>query len=289
MKNKEQLLILISSFLLGIALYIIAVLSTPQLELTDYNSLTIILITTIAGLVVLLLGYVMVAVISSVASLRLADIIARLTKTKQVIEIVNEKPQTIRQKLQTEYFMLLMPALIFIISTALAWDAYNLHDSRTSIFYPILHWLDVLAEPPTIAPIAYSVDIILVMIFLVAIAGFIPALILPYFRKFKITGVNSGPFHTTLLTTVLSVVISLGAILTIIGLVYETLWVGKGPNYYHYIIPVMLGLSIHYTIGAYLGREKSEKTITKTLEEQSRKRIVQGTVYIRGHQQNQKP
>jgi len=283
--NKQQL-ILISSFLLGIALYVFAVQTTFTFRFANYDTLMIVLLTIIAGPAVLLLGYGTVVLIGGVASLRLAEFLARVTRSKHVIEIIDEKPQTLRQKIQTEYFTLIMPLLVFVLSMVIVWDVYNLHEDSTSIFHPLLHWLDVLSKPTGIGPITFAIDAIPAMITLIAISGITPAIVLPYFRKFKITGVNSGPFHTTLLTTVLGFVIGLGAILAIVGLVYETLWVGKEPRYYHYVIPAMLGLCIHYTIGAYLGREKSEKMITKTLEQQSRKRVVQGTVHIRGPHEN---
>jgi hypothetical protein len=105
---------------------------------------------------------------------------------------------------------------------------------------------------------------------------------LPYFRKFKITGVNSGPFHTNFLFLVVGLIVGLGTLLTLVGFIYSVLWVGKGPIIYHYVFLALLGLSLHYTLGAFLGRDKSEDIIMTKLRTGSRKRVVQGTVIIQG-------
>jgi hypothetical protein len=121
---------------------------------------------------------------------------------------------------------------------------------------------------------------ILPMIILITITGSAPAAALPHFRRFKVTGVNSGSFHTNLLFTIVGFVVGLGAVLTLVGLIYEVSWVGKGPYYYHYIIPAMLGLSLHYSMGAFLGRDKSEEMIKSKLERHPGKRVIRGTVSI---------
>lgn len=129
---------------------------------------------------------------------------------------------------------------------------------------------------------SYSIEMLLVMLVLVAIAGIVPSIVLPYFRKFKVTGVNSGPFHTDLLFTVVGFIVGLGALLTVLGLVYEVLWVGKGPSYYHYVVPVMLGLCVHYSIGASWGRDRAEIMVQRMLEVREGRRIVRGKVNIQG-------
>lgn len=55
---------------------------------------------------------------------------------------------------------------------------------------------------------------------------------------------------------------------------------GKGPYYYHFIIPAMLGLSVHYAIGAFLGRDRAEDMVKKMFEARSRERVVRGAVHI---------
>jgi hypothetical protein len=275
-----QKLILVSFFLLGIVLYVLAVQTTFNLSVNSESLIIRNTLTILAAPFAVVLGYETVVLIGGMASLRLAEFMSRVTNSRQIIVVNTEKRQTLREEIRTEYFMVLMPLLIFVLSMAILWDVHNVQDPRTAIFHPILNWLDVLSKPASIDSVTYSVAAIVPMITLIAIGGLTPALILPYFRKFKITGIDSGPFHTTILSTVFGFVLGTGAILTLIGLVFETLWAGKEPSYYHYVIPVMLGLSIHYTIGAFLGREKSERNITKILDQQFLKRVVQGTVQV---------
>jgi len=278
LKASAQQLILICFFLLGIALYVIAV------ETTYYDTSIIVVLALAAGPAVLLLGYGTVVLIGGAASLGLAEFLARVTRSRHVIEMRTEEPQTLRKKIRAEYFLLLMPGLVFLLSLALIWDVHNLRDPRTSMFYPLLQWLDVLSRTGT--SVTYAVEAIPAMIIFIAISGIVPAFVLPYLRKFKITGVNGGPFHVNLLNIVLGAVVSVGAALTLLGIAYEVLWVRNGPIYLFYGIPVMLGLSIQYTVGACMGREKAEEYITKTLEEQSRKRVVRGTIEIKGPHEN---
>ena len=213
-------------------------------------------------------------------SLRLAEFMARVTRSRHVIEVIDEEPRTIGHRFVRQGFLLYMPALVFIISVTLDWDIHNLHDPQAGIFHPLLHALDTFSKPISMDPIVYSVDAIPAMIVLIAIAGVAPSMAVPYFRRFKVTGINSDPFHTNLLYTVIGLVVGLGALLTLVGLIYKILWVGKGPTYYHYVLLAMLGLSLHYTIGAFFGREKSENMVMTRLMASSGKRVVRGTVSI---------
>jgi hypothetical protein len=268
------------SFVAGAALYAFAVISTFGPELTTSGSLVIMVLIAVGGLGVLGLGYASAVVIGGMISLKVAEFIARLTRVRHVIEVVDEEPKTLIHRVTGGAFTYYMPVLVFIVSMTLGWDIHNLHDPRTSIFHPLLHSLDVFSTSTNIDPFSYSIDIILPMIVLVAIAGIAPSIALPYFRKFKITGVNSGPFHTDLLLTVVGFIVGLGAILTLLGLVYEVLWMGQGPFRYRYLIPAMLGLSLHYGIGAFLGRDKSENMIKKAVQTNSGRRVFRGKVYI---------
>jgi hypothetical protein len=237
LKPSARQLILIFSFLLGLALYIIAV------QTTYCNTSIMIVLALVAGPAVLLLGYGTVVLIGGVASLGLAEFLARVTRSRHIIEIRTEKPQTLRKKIRTEYFLLLMPSLIFLLSIALIWDVHNLRDPRTSIFYSLLRWLDVLSIATGSNPVMNALEAIPAMIIFIAISGIVPAFVLPYLRKFKVTGVNGGPFHMNLLNIVVGAVISVGAALTLLGLIYEVLWVRNGPVYLYYGMLVILGLS----------------------------------------------
>lgn len=44
----------------------------------------------------------------------------------------------------------------------------------------------------------------------------------------------------------------------------------------------MLGLSLHYSMGVFLGRDKSEEMIRNKLERRSGRRVIHGTVNIHG-------
>jgi hypothetical protein len=269
-------------FALGVALYLYAIFSTFTLEWHSPEPFLIATLILAGGFGVLLVGYVSVVGIGGTLSLGLAEFVARVTGSKHVVEVTSEKPRNFVYWLSRDGFVYYLPGLIFIVAMVLGWDIHNLHDPRTSIFHPLLHALDVFAKPLGDNVVSYSIDMILPMIVLIAIAGIAPAVALPYFRRFKVTGVNSGPFHTNLLFTIVGFVVGLGAILTLVGLIYEVLWVGKGPYYYHYIIPAMLGLSLHYSMGAFIGRDKSEEMIKSKLQRHSGKRIIRGTVNIQG-------
>lgn len=272
-------------FMLGVSLYVFALLSIFGLEFysSGIGQFAIIMLALNGGLTALL-GYVSVIILGGYVSLRLTEFIARLTRSRHVIEVVDESSLTISHKVALKDFLLYMPALIFILSVLLAWDIHNLHDPRTSIFHPLLRALipifDVFSVPAGVNPTVYSVDVIPAMVVIVAIAGATPSMVLPYFRRFKITGVNSGPFHTNLLATIIGLVAGLGALLTLLGFIYRILWVGKGPYYYHYILLAIIGLSLHYTIGASLGRNRSEDMVINMLRAISGKRVIRGTVNI---------
>jgi hypothetical protein len=274
------MLLIASSFAVGAALYAFAVISTFGTEFTTFGILVIAFLILVGGLGVLGLGYASAIVIGGRVSLKLAEFVARLTRVRHVIEVVDEEPNTLGHRLAGGAFPLYMPVLVFVLSMTLGWDIHNLHDPRTSIFHPLLHSLDIFTTSTNLDAVSYSLSIILPMITLIAIAGIAPSIALPYFRKFKITGVNSGPFHTDLMLTVVGFIVGLGAILTLLGLVYEVLWAKQGPFYYRYLIPAMLGFSLHYGLGAFLGRDKSENMIIKAIQTSPGKRVIRGKISI---------
>ncbi len=129
----------------------------------------------------------------------------------------------------------------------------------------------------------YSVTFLPVAVLLVALAGLVPSIALPYFRKFKVTSVNSSPFHLALLSTFSTFVVGSSAVLTIFGLVYNALWAGKAPVYYHDFLLVMVGLSIHYSVGTWLGRDRAEAMISERLQnaQEVEKGVFLGTVDVK--------
>jgi len=276
------------TFMLGLILYLYGILSSFGVSPGSSEFYEIMTVTAIGGLVSLGLGYVSIIVFGGIASLRLVEFISRFTRAKHVVELADEKQSTLQGRVSKQVMIFAMPILIFVLSVGLAWDIHNLHDPRTSIFHSILHALDIFSKPLIAGPVLYSIEVVSVMILLVTIAGVIPSLVLPYFRRFKVTGINSGPFHTDLLINLIGFVVGLSAILTLIGLVFEVLWVGQGPSYYHYVIPVMMGLSLQYAIGIFMGRDRSEDMVEALLETYSGKRVLKGTVNIqtRGRDEN---
>jgi uncharacterized membrane protein SirB2 len=281
LRTRNQFLPFALSLMSGVLLYTVAVFLIFRLEpvWVGPDPFTIIMFISVGGLGALVSGYVSVMIFGGMISLNLIEFIASITKSRHVIEVISDESKKTAHKV-TQSFMFYLPALIFIISIALAWDIHNLHDPRTWIFHDVLHVLDVFTKPVDMNAVAYFVYIIPAMVVLVAIAGIVPAMVLPYFRRFKVTGVNSGPFHTEVLFTVVEFVAGLGTLLTLVGQIYQVLWVGKDPTYYQYILPVMLGLSLHYVAGTFLARDKSENMVMTKLEASSRKRVVRGTVDI---------
>jgi hypothetical protein len=282
MKRWARLVAVISVFMLGLFSYYVGIFSGFGTGTTTYDALLIFGLTIIGGLGTMVLGYGSVIVFGGIVSLKLVEFVARITRSKHVVEATTAKPMTVRDRITREFLMLMLPLLVFVLAVTLAWDAHNLHSSSTSFLHPIVHALDIFAKPLSAEPVSYSFDLVLVMVVLIALVGIVPSLVLPYFRRFKVTGVNSGPFHTDLLLTFMGFVVGLGAVLTVIGLIYEVLWADKGPYYYHYIFPVMFGLSLNYSIGIFLGRERSENMVQARLDNHIGKRVMRGTVKIVG-------
>lgn len=274
----------LSLFMLGILVYIFAVVSTFVFGfyVSGVSPLMIFVLISLGGLAALGLGYASVIVFGGMISLRLNEFIARVSMCKQVVEVTVEKPREIARKMAWRDFLLGMPAVVFGLALFLAWDIHNVHDPQTGVFHGLLHALDIFSKPLTADPVLRPIEVVLAMITLIGIVGIAPSIALPYFRKFKITGVNGGPFHTNLLLLVAGLVVGLGTVLTLVGFIYSVLWVGKGPIIYHYVLLALLGLSLHYTLGASLAREKSEDMIMTRLRKHSGKRIVQGTIVIQG-------
>lgn len=289
LKIKKQVLVNLLLFTLGVFLYVLAVASTfiSEFYVSNTNPFLIFAITSIGGLGAVGLGYASVVVLGGMLSLKLNEFIAHVTLCKQVVEVTDEKPQVIASRAWRN-FIVYMPALVFGLTLMLAWDIHNVYDPQTSIYYPILRTLDIFSKPLVADHILRPIEVILAMTILIGIAGIAPSIALPYFRKFKITGVNSGPFHTNFLFLVGGLIVGLGTLLTLIGFIYSVLWVGKGPVVYHYVFLTLFGLSLHYTLGAFLGRDKSEDMIITRLKTGSGKRVVQGTVIIQGSSQGDK-
>lgn len=284
LKIGKSFLFRLSLFMLGMLIYVFAVVSTFSFGfyVSGVNPFMIFILISLGGLGALGLGYVSVVVLGGMISLRLNEFIARVSMCKQVVEVTAESPQNMARKWVLRDFLVYMPAVIFGLALFLAWDIHNVHDPQAGVFHGLLHVLDIFSKPLTADPVMRPIEVVLAMIALIGVVGIAPSIAIPYFRKFKITGVNGGPFHTNLLLLVAGLVVGLGTVLTLVGFLYSVLWVGKGPIIYHYVLLALLGLSLHYTLGTYLAREKSEDMIMDKLRTHSGTRIVQGTIVIQG-------
>jgi hypothetical protein len=270
--------------LVGVAFYAIAILTTFGHALWEHSILgptfgpaAMIATTSLAGLGVIVLGYFMILFLGGSLSSGLARAIAHLTHSKQIVEISKNPPaSTKKARLLDRAHWLYVPVLVFISTVGLGWDVYNGDGPKAGFFQPVLHALDIFSRPTAgVGPILFSRQLIPALVILTVIGGFVPALVLPYFEKFKITGVNASPFHTSLLFSAVGALAGLGVLLTLVGLFYRSLWLNRAPLPYHFGILALLGFSIHFSLGMYLGQGKAEaKIMDRIRRSESGKLIV---------------
>jgi len=258
--------------ILGFGAYIVAAVSTfsiPQLTLVGLDPLGIALLTSIMGLLVIGLGYGSIVLLGGICSLNIAGLISRLTKTKQVIRPKEEEPLQLRKALIEKSHLVYLPLVLFFTSIALGWDIYIADPSRTTTSKPamlrlVLRSLNFLATPQHATGVLFSLRLTPALVAITVISGLAPSIALPYFRRFKIIGINSGPFHSTLLTAVLGPIIGLNIVVSLLGIFYKVLSAGA-PTSYHYALIVLIGFSLHYSAGTCIGRGKAESIILQRL------------------------
>lgn len=269
--------------ILGFVAYSIAAVSTfsiPQLTHVGLNPIEIALYTSIAGLLVIGLGYASIVLLGGICSLGTAGLIGRLTKTKQVIRPKEEKLLHLRKVLIEKSHLVYLPLVLFFTSIALGWDIYSADlartlSTKTGMLGVVLHSLNFLATPQHATGVLFSLRLTPGLIVITMISGLAPSIALPYFRRFKIIGINSGPFHSTLLTAVIGPIIGLNIVVSLLGIFYNVLW-AEAPTSYHYALIVLIGFSLHYSAGTYIGRGKAESIILRRLANgrYNRNRIV---------------
>jgi hypothetical protein len=292
--KKRELALAAVAFALGVTLYALAVVTSftlLELRRGGFGHVFMILLTTAGGALTVAIGYGSVVVLGGMASLKLAHLMAIVGGSTQVVEEVEPEP-TPKHQLFNEALPAYIVGIVFITAVALSWDFFNLDGTKAWIFYPLVHALDIFAKPPTMDLATHSLDIIPTLVILVTLGGIAPAIALPFFRKFKVTGVNSGTFHTTVLLSVVGLVVGLSAVLTLVGLIYRVLWVGSGTHLYHYALLAILGLSIDYGLGAYLARDRSEELVRERLKaagERSRVHLGTVTVQRKAHEESPSP
>jgi len=75
---------------------------------------------------------------------------------------------------------------------------------------------------------------------------------------------------------VVGAVVGVSIVLSFLGIFYKILWGGGAPASYHYALIVLVGLSLHYAAGTYIGRDKAEAIVLRKLVdgEYDQKRIL---------------
>jgi hypothetical protein len=261
--------------ILGFVAYTVAAVSTfsiLQLTVVGLDPLAIAFLTSIAGVFVIGLGYESIVFLGGFCSLSIAGLISRLTKTKQVIRPKEEKSLQLRKVLIEKSHLIYLPLVLFFTSLALGWDIYTAESStvrtvsprtttaRPSMLQLILRSLNFLATPTRATGVLFSLRLTPGLIAITLISGLAPSIALPYFRRFKIIGINGGPFHSTVLTAVLGPIVGLNILVSLLGIFYKVLW-AAAPTSYHFAIIVLIGFSLHYAAGTYIGRGKAESII----------------------------
>lgn len=260
-------LVSIGAILAGFVFYGLGIISTFtvfRLKPTTPELMLVFGATALAGLGALALGYSWMVLVGGLSSLNVARLFTRITRSKQTVVVKPDDPPVKAGILERTY-LFYVSTLMFLLLTSLAWDMYNADGPNALFLRPVVHALDVFSRPARGNQMLYSAEMLPALLVLLALAGIVPSLALPYLRRFKITSVNSAPFHITILTTFTGFVVGLGAGLTLVGLIYRVLWANKAPVFYHFVILVAAGLSIQFALGTYLGRGKSELLIEERL------------------------
>jgi hypothetical protein len=286
--SKRWLTIAVLFFGLITLIYIVAVFGTfkPRSSGSEYGELVAFVLTFVGGSVTFALGYASVVVFGGKVSLKLVEFTSRLNRSKHAIEII-EEAKTKNRGLPSDASLLYIPVLVFLIALALVLNIHYLDSTFTVTFqsFPlpilqrILGTLDILIKPTSIGSLRYSIDIIPIMVSIVIIAGVVPSIVIPYLRKFRVTGFNAVPFQRDILFGTVWALFGITVVLSLIDIVYGAL-VGTQPHYYSYVLPSLLGFSLHYSLGAFVGRQKSERMIEKNLRTGTSKRVFQGKIVI---------
>ncbi len=275
-------------------LYLIAVFLTfkPRSSGSEYGEIFAFILTLVGGLAIFGVGYASTIILGGKASLKLIEFISRFNGSKHALEI--KEDDTKHYGIMDYLSLLFIPALVFLIALAVVLNIHYLDSTfnvsfqvvPSRIIQDILTELDIFLKPTSVGSLRYSIDIIPIMIFFVAIAGVVPSIVFPYLRKFKITSYNAVPFHKDILFGTVGSLFGITIILSLIDIIYGVL-TGTQPHYYSYVLPTMLGFGLHYSLGLYVARKKSEELVEKSLATESRKRVFRGKIIVQQHSCNQ--
>src|SRR5208283_6060006 len=182
----------------------------------------------------------------------------------QLFDPKEEKSLKLRKALIEKSHLVYLPLVLFFTSIAIGWDIYSIIPARTTTAAPtsttlpittrhtllgvVLRSLNFFATPQRANAVLFSLRLTPGLIAITLISGLVPSIALPYFRRFKIVGINSGPFHSTVLTAVFGSVVGLSILVSLLGIFYKVLWAGA-PTSYHYALIVLIGFSLHYSAG----------------------------------------
>jgi hypothetical protein len=257
--------------ILGFVAYSVAAASTfsiPQLTHVGLDVYAVAGLTFVAGFFAIALGYESIVLLGGVCSLGFVGFIARVTKSRQLIDSREKSPQ-LRKILIEKSHLVYLPALLFFTSIGIGWDIYTVVPPRATrsigLAHTILYSLNFFATPQRVNVVLFSLRLTPALILITVISGIVPAIALPYFRRFKVTGINAGPFHSSLLTAVVGSVVGVSIVLSFLGIFYKILWAGGAPTSYHYAVIVLVGLSLHYAAGTYIGRDRAESIVLQKL------------------------
>jgi hypothetical protein len=257
---------------LGFLAYFVAAVSTfsiPQLTHVGLDIFEVAGLTFVAGLFAIALGYESIVLLGGLCSLGFIGFVARVTKSRQLIESREKRSPKLRKILIEKSHLVYLPALLFFTSIGIGWDIYTVAPPRTArslgAARSVLYSLNFFATPQRANVVLFSLRLTPALILITVVSGIVPAIALPYFRKFRVTGINAGPFHSSLLTAVVGSVVGVSIILSFIGIFYKIFWAGGAPTSYHYAVIVLAGLSLHYAAGTYMGRDKAESIVLQRL------------------------
>jgi hypothetical protein len=210
------------------------------------------------------LGYASMTLVGGRLSLFIARSVCKVTGARQVIRVSEGGLGSSKNAIFQRAYFVYASLLVFAFSIGVAWDLYNADGPKAAFLRPLIHSLNAFSRPLNTSPV-FSLNLLPVLLVLLAIGGLVPSFALPYFRRFRITGVNSPPFPISALWSTGGLVIGLSVVLSLVGLIYNSLWANKGPIFYHFTFLVMLGFSIHFALGTFLARGRAERTIERSL------------------------
>ncbi len=288
LSSKKKIIIANTVFWLIALFYLVAVFLTFGLHIGSFGVAEFLAfgLTLIGGLAALGLGYASAVYLGGKASLGIADFLAKIGGSEHIIEIEQKaKPKRLGPINDTAFIYI--PAIILATTMLLTLNIHYLVNTFTVTFQvapspilqTILNTLDIFLKPTSIGSLRFSIDIIPLMTIYVAISGIPPAIVLPYLRKFKITSINGVQFHKSILLIAFGALIGVTIILSLANIIVGIL-MGTQPHYYSYLLPAVTGLSLHYSLGAFIGRAKAERTVENILKTIPLNRVYRGKITI---------